>query len=51
MLETNCTRQLERKQAQIILTIIVTAEQTSARETLATIKGMSISMTLFDMHL
>ena len=38
----------QEKQAQIILTIILhilTAEQTSARETHATIKSMSISMT------
>ena len=44
-LETNGTRQLERRQAQIILTIILqilTAEQTSAMETHAIIKGMSI---------
>ena len=49
VLETNgiLVRQLERKQA-IILTIILqilTAKQTSARETPATIKGVSISMT------
>jgi len=40
VLETNCIRQLGRKQAQIILIIILqilTAEQTSARETHATI--------------
>ena len=48
VLETNCIRQLERKQAQIIVAIILqilTTEQTSARETHATIKGMNISMT------
>jgi len=30
---------------------ILTAGQTSTRETHATIKGMSISMTIFDMQL
>jgi len=48
VLETTCTRQIERKQAQIIFTItlqILTAKQTSARETYATIKDMSISIT------
>jgi len=47
LLETNCIRQLEMKQAHIILSIvlqILTAEQGRARKTWATNKGMGISL-------
>ena len=52
LLETNGIRQLERKQAQIILNIILqilTPEQTSARETSTTIKGMSLICSCSDL--
>ena len=52
VLETNCIKQLEGKQAQIILIIILqilTAEQTFARETHAIITGKSIPMIVNEM--